>query len=57
MNLMVTANQKPVIDTQDKQSKENTKYSHQSTRDEIKRKRKEQKRTTKTTRNQSTKWQ
>ena len=44
---MVTANQKPIIDTQ-KEYKHNTKDSHQITRKVNKRRRKEQKRTTKT---------
>ena len=52
MDLMVTANQKLIIDTQmkkRKESKHNTKDSHQITKEEGKRKGKEQKRTTKTT--------
>ena len=60
MNLMVTANQKPMIDTptkkRERNSKHNTKDSHQITRKESKR-RKEHKRTMKTTGKQCTKWQ
>ena len=55
MNLMVTANQKSIIDTHTqkrKESKHNTKDSHQITREKSKRRRKEQKRTTKTKRKQ-----
>ena len=48
MNLMITINQKSIIDTQKKrkESKHNTKDNHQITREENKRKK--QKRTTKT---------
>ena len=56
---MVATNQKPITDTQKIQRKEykhNTKESHQITREENKR-RKEQTRTTKTTRKQLRKWQ
>ena len=59
MNPKVTTNQKPTIDTQKLERKEHkftTKENYQATRDEIKRKRKEQ-RTTKTTRKQVINWQ
>ena len=58
-NLMVTANQKPTIDThtkKEKESKHNTKVSHQITREENKRGR-EEKRPTKINPKQLTKWQ
>ena len=56
-NLMVTTNQKSIIDTHTKkrkESKHNIKDSHQITRED---KKKEQKRTTKATPKQLTKWQ
>ena len=56
---MVITNQKFIIDTHTKkrkESKHNTKYSLQITREESKRIRQEQKRTTKITRKQLTKW-
>ena len=59
INLPVTTNQKSIIDTHTgrrKEFKHNTKDSHQITREENKR-RKEQKRTTKITSKQFTKWQ
>ena len=57
-NLMVTTNQKPIIDAQmkkRKESKHNTKDSHQILRERSKRRRTT--RTIKTTRKQATKWQ
>ena len=56
---MVTTNQKPIIDMftqKEKESKYNTKDSHQITRKARKRSRKEQKRTTKTNPKQLRKW-
>ena len=56
---MGTTNQKPVTDTQNikrKKYKHYTKESHQITREENKRRRKGQRRTTKTARKQLTKW-
>ena len=56
---MVTTNQKSIIDTQTKKKKEsehNTKYGHQTTREENKRGR-EEKTPTKTNPKQLTKWQ
>ena len=57
-NFRITANQKSTIDTQTKknQLKYNTKDSHQTTRGENKRRRKE-KRATKTNPKQLIKWQ
>ena len=58
MDLMVTTNQKPIIDAQmkkRKESKHNTKDSHQILRERSKRRRTT--RTIKTTRKQATKWQ
>ena len=52
MNLIVTTNQKPIIDTHTRKgnvSKHNTKDSHQITSKESKRRRKEQKRIMKKT--------
>ena len=57
-NIMVTTNQKPVTDTHTKkrkESKHNTTDSHQITREESKRKEKEQEINRKTTRKQLTK--
>ena len=57
MDLMVTTNQKPIIDAQmkkRKESKHNTKDSHQILRERSKRR---TTRTIKTTRKQATKWQ
>ena len=56
---MITTKQKSIIDTHTKKGKEykhNTKNSHQITREESKRRKKEQKRTTKTIQKQLTKW-
>ena len=58
MNLMVTTNQKPIIDTQKikrKEPKHNTKENDQTTREKTKRK--EQRRSTKKARKQFTEWQ
>ena len=57
MDLMVTTNQKPIIEAQmkkRKESKHNTKDSHQILRERSKRR---TTRTIKTTRKQATKWQ
>ena len=56
---MVTINQKSIINTQKikrKESKHNAKEDHQTIREETKRQ-EEQRKTTKTTRKQLTKWQ
>ena len=60
MNFMVITNQKPIIKTQKikrKKPKHNTKESHQITREESKRRRMEQRRTTKAPVKKVTKWQ
>ena len=60
LNLMVTTKQKSIIETHTqkrKESKCNTKDSHQITREQNERRRKEQKRTTKTSQKQLMKWQ
>ena len=60
MNPIVTTNQKPTIDTQKlkrKEHKHTTKGNHQTTGEETKSRRSEQRRTTKTTRKQVIKWQ
>ena len=58
INLMVTTNQKPTIDTQKlgrKDYKHTIKENHQTIREKTKRRRKVQRRTAKTTRKQVTK--
>ena len=59
MNPMITTNEKPTIDTQRlkrKEHKHNTKENHQTTREDTKRRRNEQRRPTKTTGKQVIKW-
>ena len=60
MNLMVTTNQKPTIDTQKLERKEHehtTKENDQTTWEETKRKRKKERKTINITIKQTIKWQ
>ena len=60
MNPMVTANQKPTIHTHThkrKDQKLTSRESHQTTREETKKRKDEQRNTTKTTRKPVVKWQ